>query len=96
MEDRGLEISQEKGVESSFSEQVELRKLEMNFEERQKEREFEERKMIREIDLRKMELEHRIGLAACQPTFDVSKHIRFVPPFHEKEVDIFFAFRKNC
>ena len=96
LEDRGLEISQEIGVESSFSEQVELRKLEMNFEERQKEREFEERKMIRELELRKMELEYRIGLAASQATFDVSKHIRLVPPFHERKWIFFFAIRKNC
>ena len=120
LEDRVLEISQEKGVESSFSEQVELRKLEMDFElrkmereleerqkereleERQKERELEERKMEREerqkdkeLELRKMELEHKIGLAASQPTFDVSKHIRFVPPFQEKEVDIFFCILKK-
>ena len=41
LENRRLEISQEKGVASSFSEQVELRKLEMDFEERQKERDRE-------------------------------------------------------
>ena len=28
--------------------------------------------------------------AASQSTFDVSKQIRFVPPFQEKEVDIYF------
>ena len=70
--------------------ELELKKMER--EERQKERELEERKMEREIELRKMELEHKIALAASQPTFNVSKHIRFVPPFQEKEVDTFFAF----
>ena len=51
LEDRGLEISQEKGVESSFSEQVELRKLEMDFKERKMKRELEE--------IKKMEMEER-------------------------------------
>ena len=39
LEDRGLEISQERGVESSFSEQLAIKRMEM--EERQKNRELE-------------------------------------------------------
>ena len=70
--------------------ELELKKMEL--EERKMQR--QERQREREIELRKMELEHRIGLAASQPTFDVSKHIRFVPPFQEKEVDIFLHFEK--
>ena len=42
------------------------------------------------LELRNKELEHKVSLAASQSTFDVSKHIRFVPPFQEKEVDIYF------
>ena len=41
-----------------------------------------------ELELNNKELEHKVSLAASQSTFDVSKHIRFVPPFQEKEVDI--------
>ena len=59
-------------------------------EERQRNREFEDRERDKEIELKYKELEHKISLAASQSTFDVSKHIRFVPPFHEKEVDTYF------
>ena len=59
----------------------------MEIEEGQKRREFEDRQKDRELELRNKELEHK---AASQSTFDVSKHIRFVPPFQEKEVDIYF------
>ena len=52
--------------------------------------EIEERQRNTELELRNKELEHKVSLAASQSTFDVSKHIRFVPPFQEKEVDIYF------
>ena len=63
------------------------RNRELEVEERQKNREFEERQKDKELELRYKELEYN---AASQSTFDVSKHIRFVPPFQEKEVDIYF------
>ena len=64
-------------------------------EKRQKNREFEERQRTGELELRNKELEHKISLAAFQSTFDVSQHIRFVPPFQEKEVDIYFCISKK-
>jgi len=72
--------------------EVELKKMEMKErkEERQKSREFEERQKDKELELRNKELEHKVSLAGSQSTFDVSKHIRFVAPFQEKEVDIYF------
>ena len=60
---------------------------------------------LRELELREKELTLQLKLkeveiaAAATPTpppsgtaalFDVSKHIRFVPPFQEKEVDKYF------
>ena len=52
--------------------------------------EFEERQRDKEFELKMMKLEHKVSLAAPLSTFDVNKHIRFVPPFQEKEVDIYF------
>ena len=57
-------------------------------EERQRNRELEERQRDQELKLKNKELEHKISLAASQSPFDVSKHIKFVPPFQENEVDI--------
>ena len=63
-------------------------------EEREKEREREERQKEREFQLRMREIE--MQERANQPkqkieyNFDVTKHIRLVPPFQEKEVDKYF------
>ena len=63
-------------------------------EEREKEREREEREKEREFQLRMREIE--MQERANQPkqkteyNFDVTKHIRLVPPFQEKEVDKYF------
>ena len=83
MEERQREERQEK-----MKYELELKKLEM--EERQKSREFEERQKDKELELRNKELEHKVSLAASHSTFDVSKHNKLVPPFQEKEVDIYF------
>ena len=48
---------------------------------RQKNREFDGRQKDRELELRNKELAHKVSLAASQSTFDVSKHIKFVPSF---------------
>ena len=106
-EDSALEFLEETEVGSKASEQLAMRRLEMEMgerqrekdrefelelkkmemEERQKNREFEERQRSGELEFRNKELEHK---AASQSTFDVSKHIRFVRPFQEKEVNIYF------
>ena len=63
-------------------------------EEREKEREREEREKEREFQLRMREIE--MQERANQPkqkieyNFDITKHIRLVPPFQEKEVDKYF------
>ena len=77
------------------------RKMEIEERQREKDKEFElelkkmemeegkeERQKDKELELRNKELEHKVS---SQSTFDVSKHIRFVPLFQEKEVDIYFS-----
>ena len=47
------------------------------------------------LELRRLELQDREKERESQlrpPQFDVSKHIRFVPPFQEKEVDKYFLY----
>ena len=78
---------------------LELKRLE--FQEREKERETQLR--MKELEIREKELSVQLRLKELEKTkepttsigheattFDVSKHIRFVPPFQEKEVDKYF------
>ena len=77
---------------------VELKRLELQ----DRECEQEANVKLRELELREKELLLQLKLKelesatatppTCAPTgpaapFDISKHIRFVPPFQEKEVD---------
>ena len=83
-------VSSSKELELKFQ----IRQLEI--QEREKEREWEriEREKAREFQLRMREIE--MQERAKQPkhkieyNFDVTKHIRLVPPFQEKEVDKYF------
>ena len=63
-------------------------------EEREKEREREERQKEREFHLRmrEIEMQERANQSKqkIEYNFDVTKHIRLVPPFQEKEVDKYF------
>ena len=74
--------------------EIQEREKEREWEERQKERERKEREREREFQLRMREIE--MQERANQPkqkieyNFDVTKHIRLVPPFQEKEVDKYF------
>ena len=74
--------------------EIQEREKEREWEEREKEREREESEKEREFQLRMREIE--IQERANQPkqkieyNFDVTKHIRLVPPFQEKEVDKYF------
>ncbi|XP_065902416.1 uncharacterized protein [Dysidea avara] len=79
---------------------VELKRLELQ----DREREREARVKLRELEVREKEMSLQLKLreleaATVAPStpspgpplpFDVSKHIRFVPPFQEKEVDKYF------
>ena len=83
-------VSSSKELEFKFQ----MRQLEI--QERQKEREWEreEREKEREFQLRMREIE--MQERANQPkqmieyNFDVTKHIKLIPPFQEKEVDKYF------
>ena len=72
----------------------EEREKEREREREREERESEEREKEREFQLRMREIE--MQERANQPkqkieyNFDVTKHIRLVPPFQEKEVDKYF------
>ena len=92
---RQLEI-QEREKEREWKERDKEREREEREKERERERERErekreEREKEREFQLRMREIE-----IANQPkqkieyNFDVTKHIRLVPPFQEKEVDKYF------
>ena len=87
--------------ELEFQKQIELEKLRLEQEkfkieqerQMQKERiEIEEKERERQFNLRMKELEMQNKTVKPQPLdfgihFDVTKHIRLVPPFQEKEVD---------
>ena len=76
----------------------------MEMEEKEKERErqmqIEREKLKFDTELRMKELEMQNKTVKPQPLdfgihFDVTKHIRLVPPFQEKEVDRYFLHFEN-
>ena len=80
-------VSSSKELESKFQiRQLEIqeRKKERKWEreEREKEREFQSR--MREIEMQERANQPKQKI---EYNFDVTKHIRLVPPFQEKEVD---------
>ena len=79
-------------------EKLEHEKLRLEIEEKERERqeriEIEKEKLQFELKMKELELE---GKSKSKPlpldsgkSFDVTKHIRLVPPFQEKEVDKYF------
>ena len=74
----------------------------LEFQER--EREWESQLKLKVLEIKEKELSIQLKLKELEKTpvalslwadppptaFDVSKHIRFVPPFQEKEVDKYF------
>ena len=85
MQKERMELEErEKDIERQI--QIEMEKLKFDTEEKERERQF---------NLRMKELEMQNMTVKRQPLdsgshFDVTKHIRFVPPFQEKEVDKYF------
>ena len=82
-----LRLEQEKcKIEQERQMQIEREKLKFDSEEKERERQY---------NLRMKELEMQNMTVKRQPLdsgshFDVTKHIRLVPPFQEKEVDKYF------
>ena len=98
-EEREKEMEREREREEREKEREREREREEREKEREREREREEREREerengREFQLRMREIE--MQERANQPkqkieyNFDVTKHIRLVPPFQEKEVDKYF------
>ena len=83
-------VSSSKELEFKFQ----MRQLEIQEREKEREWEREEREKEREFQLRMREIE--MQERANQPkqmieyNFDVTKHIKLIPPFQEKEVDKYF------
>ena len=97
---RELEIQKQIELEKLRLEQErQMQKERMEMEEREKEKErqmqIEREKLKFDTELRMKELEMQNMTVKRQPLdsgihFDITKHIRFVPPFQEKEVDKYF------
>lgn len=74
----------------------ELQEKERDRLEREKERELrlEKQRLDHELELKKLELEEKLGPSHAgtrsSPNFDITRHIRLVPPFQEVEVDKYF------
>ena len=101
-----------KKLENEREEREKEREREREREEREREREEREerereREREREIELKKLELQNNLELKKLETEskvsytdseckFDVTKFIRLVPPFQEKDVDQYFLhFEKN-
>ena len=88
---RQLEI-QEREKEREWEEREKEREREREREREEREREEREKETEFQLRMREIEMQER----ANQPkqkiiyNFDVTKHIRLVPPFQEKEVDKYF------
>ena len=72
-----------------------MRRLELQFEEKEKQRQYEEREKEKqrqhELEIKKLELQSNPPRSTQHSEhFDITKNIRLVPPFQEKEVDKYF------
>ena len=95
-----LKLEQDRQMQKERMEMEErMQKGRMEMEEREKEKErqmqIEREKLKFDTELRMKELEMQNMMVKQQPLdsgvyFDVTKHIRLVPPFQEKEVDRYF------
>ena len=87
--------------EKEMERQMQKERMEMEEREKEKERQIQiEREKIKfDTELRMKELEMQNMTVKRQPLesgvhFDITKHIRLVPPFQEKEVDKYFLLKK--
>ena len=72
-------------------------KLEM--EERIQKEKLEQAEKENKLRMKELEMQDKVKTKPLDPGthFDVTKHIRLVPPFQEKEVDKYFLhFEKSC
>ena len=95
-----LRLEQERQMQKErmeMKERVQKERIEMDEREKEKERQMQlERETLKfDTELRLKELEMQNKMVKPQPLdsgvhIDVTKHIRLVPPFQEKEVDKYF------
>ena len=95
-----LRLEQERQMQKErmeMEERVQKERMEMEEREKEKERQMqiEREKLKFDTELRMKELEMQNMTVKRQPLdsgvhFDITKHIRLVPPFQEKEVDKYF------
>ena len=86
LEREKIEIEKEK-LEREERLEIEKEKFKFEIEEKERERQFQLR--MKEIELNDKSKSKSLPLATST-VFDVTKHIRLVPPFQEKEVDKYF------
>ena len=70
-------------------ERVEIEKEKLKFEKEEKERERQFQIRMKEMEMQEKTTSKSLPLDS-KKVFDVTKHIRLVPPFQEKEVDKYF------
>ena len=94
-----LELNAQLKLKKLESEEIEKeREREREREEREREREREreielekfELENKQELELKKLETESKVSHTDSENKFDVTKFIRLVPPFQEKDVDQYF------
>ena len=100
LEQEKLRMEQERQMQKErmeMEERVQKERMEMEEREKEKERQMqiEREKLKFDTELRMKELEMQNMTVKRQPLesgvhFDITKHIRLVPPFQEKEVDKYF------
>ena len=98
LEQETLRIEQERQMQKErmeMEERVQKERMEMEEREKEKERQMQIEREKFDTELRLKELEMQNKTVKPQPLdfgvhFDVTKHIRLVPPFQEKEVDKYF------
>ncbi|XP_028823409.1 uncharacterized protein LOC114780060 isoform X2 [Denticeps clupeoides] len=88
-----LQLKQLELEEHDRERQLHLKQMEL--EERDRERQFERERQERDLELKRLELELAsksvLSVESQTPVFDVSRHIRLVPPFSEDEVEKYFS-----
>ena len=94
-----IRVEQLEREERMQKEKLAMEKQKLEMEEKENERLLQEKEQERQYNLRMKELEMQ-DKVKTKPLdlgthFDVTKHIRLVPPFQEKEVDKYFLHFEN-
>ena len=92
------EREQQQQFEREKEERQRQERLEREDRERQERLEREKMESQHEFEIRKLELQVNLAsdpsVEKCSAKFDVTKHIKFVPPFQQADVKYFLHFEK--